>query len=111
MSKQPPDEIRARMESFRGFYLEELGRDSLRDAGCLQTVMVLPADFNERVRILGNMLAQMASKEIADDSLRMLAGKLSHAFSYLLNSHSWQSKTLFDFDLEEIKRKLGRLAR
>lgn len=72
-------------------------------------VCVLPKDFMERVSYIGNLLSQMTmdSKGIKDDQLRLVAGKLCQAVSYMLNSCSWRDGELHDFDYEELRRKLS----
>lgn len=105
------DEIRAAMENRRGLYPEQVTRDGLREAECWELVCVLPKDFDERIRYLGNTLVQMMTRTQVDDQLRATVGELCRALSYMLNSSSWRDGTLHEFDRDELKRKLGRFAR
>lgn len=97
------------MDNRRGVYPDQITREELRKAGCSEMVSVLPNDFNERISYLGNTLVQMLTRSPKDDRLRATVGKLTRALSYMLNSCSWREGELHDFDLEELRRKLGRL--
>jgi hypothetical protein len=99
------------MNARRGLYPDQLTREGLREANCSELVCVLPKDFDERVRYLGNTLVQMMTRMQVDDQLRMTVGQLCQALSYMLNSSSWRDGKLHDFDRDELKRKLGRFAR
>jgi hypothetical protein len=88
---------------------DQLTSESLRNAGCLDRVCLLPENFNERASYLGDVLVQMLTRAPKDDNLRAFVGKLTLSLSYMLNSTSWQEGELFDFDVAEIKRKLGSL--
>lgn len=105
------DEVRAAMEHRRGMCPDQLTRDGLREAGCSELVCVLPKDFDERIRYLGNTLVQMLTRTKVDDQLRATVGELCQALSYMLNSSSWRDGELHEFDRDELKRKLGRFAR
>lgn len=105
------EEIKDAMDNRRGMQLEELTKEALREAGCMDVVMAIPADFKERTSYFGNLLAQMTmdNKGVKDDRLRLVVGQLCQSLSYMMNSCSWQEGELHDFDLDEIRRKLGRL--
>lgn len=104
------EELKHSIENRLSVEPHELTEAVLREAGCFDRVCVLPAEFNERVSYLGDALVQMLCKAPKDDNLRATVGKLTMALSYLLNSCSWREGVLHDFDLDELKRKLGRLA-
>lgn len=103
------EEIKKSLETRRGFDPSRLTEELLKEAGCLSVVCVLPKDFMERVSYIGNLLSQMTmdSKGIKDDQLRLVAGKLCQAVSYMLNSCSWRDGELHDFDYEELRCKLS----
>ena len=84
----------------------EIDESSLVEAGCLNGVCVLSANYNERVSYLGDLLVQMVNRNPKDDVLRRTVGQLCRALSYTLNSTSWREDRMYDFDLDEIKRKL-----
>ncbi len=105
-------EIRASMKNHTGLHPSRLTSEALRQAGCWEVVCVLPQDYSERVRYLGNLLVQMTTgSKIEDDGLRFMVGRLTQSLSYILNSCSWASQALKPFDLDEVKRKLGRLVK
>ena len=104
------EQIKSRMDSHASFALDELTEAALREAGCLERVAVLPEQFNERVRCLGNLLVQMLTKTPEDGQLRGMVGTLAQSLSYMLNSASWRDGVLHDFDAHELKRKLQRFA-
>ena len=88
---------------------EDLTQSDLREAGCLERVCVLPAELNERLSYLANVLVQATTRHPNDDKLRMTVGTLCQAMTYLFNSASWREGELHDFDAEEIRRKLQRI--
>jgi hypothetical protein len=100
--------IKYAIENKRGLHPSAITEDGLKQAGCMEVVCAMPNDFMERVSFLGDMLSQMtmSSKGIKDDRLRLVAGHLCQAFSYMLNSCSWREGELHDFDYEELRRKL-----
>jgi len=104
-------DVKQAMQERRGLRLEELTREALQAAGCMDVVMAIPQDFMERVSYVGNLLAQMTmdSKGIKDDRLRLVVGRLCQALSYMMNSCSWREGQLHDFDYQEVTSKLGRL--
>lgn len=88
--------------------LHEVDTESLREAGCWDKILVLPEPLNERLTYLGDALVQSVKPK--DDKLRFVMGRLCQSLSYMLNSASWREGELHEFDLDEIKRKLGSLA-
>ncbi len=111
MSAVSAEEIRYAMDNRHGLNPAELTSDALSDAGCMDFVMPMPKEFKERVRHIGNLLAQMTtnSKCVKDENLGFVVRQLCQTLSYLLNSCSWQEGKLHDFDYEEIQAKLERL--
>lgn len=106
------DEIKGRMKQRASFALEELTEADLRQSGCQVRVFVVPEQFNERVRYLGDLLVQMLTRENAgDEKLRPVVGQIAQTLSYLLNSSSWADGTLHEFDRDEVRRKLQRISR
>ena len=103
------EDIKLALQSRRGIYPDQVTREALRDAGCLELLCAMPSDFNERVSYLGNTLTQMLTREPKDDRLRATVGTLCQALAYMLNSTSWQDGELHEFDLLELQRKLARL--
>lgn len=103
--------IKFAMENRTALPPDELSAADLREAGCMEKVCVLPEQFNERIRYVGNLLVQMLTKKPEDDDLRFVVGQVSQTLSYILNSTSWQDEKLHDFDLDEIRRKVGRLGK
>lgn len=102
--------IKSSLEEHHGIFPEGVTRKQLREAGCLETVAVLPKDFDARVQYLGNLLVQMLTRsaEIPDDRLRGATGTLAQSLSHLLNSTSWADRELHDFDLDELRRRVKR---
>ena len=106
-----PEEIASKIENRLGVYPDQITREDLRAAGCSELVCLLPNDFNERVRHLGNVLVQMLTRHQVDDGLRSTVGTISQALSYILNSTSWDRGELKDFDYDEVCRKLNRFTK
>jgi len=102
------EHIKLIMERRTSCLPSELSESALREAGCWERVAVLPESFSERASYLGDMLVQMLKPK--NSELRAVVGPITQALSYLLNSASWREGELHDFDLDEIKRKLSRLA-
>ena len=103
------EEIKNAMDGRRGVWPDEITREALREAGCLETVCVLPSDFRERMSYLANVLVQSISNQaVKDDRLRSTVGQLSQALCYMMNSCSWHEGELHDFDYAELQSKLGR---
>ena len=105
-----PEELKARINNRTTFNLSELSRELLRDADCWENVFVLPKSINERTSYLADGLVQMVVRQPKNDDLRYVAGKLTQALSYLMNSASWREDEMHDFDLNEIRCKLRRIA-
>ena len=101
-----PEELKSLMEERVGIPIESLTPALLREAGCMERVAVLPENYNDRIRYLGNLLVQMITSAKCDDRLKSRVGHLSQSMSYLLNSQSWSDGKLYDFDSDELKRKL-----
>ena len=102
------EEIKYALDNRRGLPPACLTEEALEQAGCLRTVCALPKDFKERASYLGNVLTQMTSgSNVKDERLRLVVSQLSQALSYMLNSTSWQDGELHDFDLLELRLKLG----
>ena len=102
------EDIRYAMQQKATVSPDEISGASLRDAGCLDRVCVLPEQFNERVRYLANVLVRMLTRKPEDDQLRATVGQLCQSLSYMMNSASWRDGELHDFDLLELQMKLGR---
>lgn len=100
--------IRYAIEHRTGVKPDELSSADLLAAGCWDHVYVLPDNYNDRVRNIGDVLVQMLTRKPADGRLRMVVGQLCQALSYMLNSTSWRDGELHDFDLDTLKQKLGR---
>lgn len=101
------EQIRYAMESRASVDPDEITKDELRAAGCLNRVCVVLDNFNERVSYLGGVLVQMlCGAKNYDYRLRSTVGKLCQSLSYILNSSSWKDGELYDFDLDELRRKL-----
>lgn len=105
------EQIKYSVENRSAVLPEQVTSAELRAAGYSERVCILPGDFNERASYLGDVLVQMLTRSPADDNLRATVGKLTMALSYMLNSCSWREGVLHDFDLDELKRKLGRLVK
>lgn len=103
------DEIKYAMENRLSLPPDQVDEASLRAAGCMGRVFLLPEPFNERASYMGDVLVQMVTRKPKDDDLRFVVGQLCQALSYTLNSTSWRDGKLHDFDLDEIRRKVGRL--
>ena len=103
------ESIRYALENRTAILPVEVDEKSLREAGCWDHVCVLPDQFDDRVRYLGDALVQSLTRSPKDDNLRLLVGTLCQSLSYVLNSTSWQDGELHDFDLDEIRRKLSSL--
>jgi hypothetical protein len=103
------NKIKYSLDRRRGLHPEDITEEALKQAGCMEVVCAMPKDFMERVSYLGDLLSQMTmdSNGIKDDRLRLVAGKLCQAVSYMLNSCSWRDGELHDFDYEELRRKLS----
>lgn len=105
------EDIKRSMKERASICPSELDSETLREAGCLERVFVLPNDFNERVSYLGDMLVQICCRYPKDDRLRFTTGRICQTLSYLLNSSSWKDGTLYEFDLAEIRRKINPLTK
>lgn len=103
------EEIKYAMENRIAIRPDQVSEASLLEAGCSDRVVVLPEQFNDRVRYLGDVLVQMCTRKPKDDKLRFAVGQLCQSLSYMLNSASWRDGELHDFDLDELRRKVGRL--
>ena len=102
------EEIRYSVEHRRTIEPEGITEENLRNAGCLERVAVLPKDYKERMSYLADLLVQSVnSQSVKDDRLRLMVGRLCHAYSYMLNSCSWHEGELHDFDYREIQSKLS----
>ena len=104
------DSIKASVERHYGLHPEKITAEALKKAGCMTTVVALPADSRERLAYLGNVLVQATGigSEIKGD-LRFVVGTICAALTYLFNSQSWRDGELHDFDRDEIRRKLKRI--
>lgn len=91
------------------FELQELTTSLLLEADCWERVLVVPNNFCDRTSYLADVLVQMVRKP-KNDNLRHVVGQLTQSLCYLLNSASWREDEMHDFDLNEIRRKLGRIA-
>ena len=109
--KMSPDDIKHAMEQRAGVLPEQLTSALLREAKCLERVCVLPEPANERASYLAHVLVQMLTTIPKDDELRATVGTICQALSYMTNSASWREGELFDFDREELRRKLERFSR
>jgi hypothetical protein len=104
------EEIKHAVENRIGVSPDEISEAMLREAGLQCRVYLLPESFNERATYMADVLVQMLGigSPIKGD-LRVVSGSLCQALSYLVNSASWCEGKLHDFDLDEIRRKVGRL--
>ena len=104
------EELKYAVEKRIGVPPDEITDAMLREAGLQGRVFVLPEKFNERASYMADVLVQMLGigSPIKGD-LRMASGTICQALSYLVNSASWRDGELHDFDLDEIRRKVGRL--
>ena len=91
------------------FELSQLNTKLLLEAECWERVLVVPNNFCDRTSYLADVLVQMVCRP-KDDDLRYVVGQLTQSLCYLLNSASWREDKMHDFDLNEIRRKLGRIA-
>jgi len=108
MDNEVVTSIKDALRSRNGVDCDNLTAEDLYDAGCVYFVAPLPKDFQKRVQYLGDLLAQMAlNHPVKDDQLRMVLRSIATAFSYLLNSTSYQEGTLRNFDAVEISQKLS----
>jgi hypothetical protein len=88
-------------------YLSDLTEELLDEAGCMRLVAPLPEDFDDRVRYLGDVLAQMCmNQKVKDDRLCMFLRSMASALSYLLNSSSYRDGELHDYDAAALAGKL-----
>lgn len=109
MEKLTEEELLRKLKDYSMAYPEELDADTLRSAGLVTGVMLLPSEFKERVQYLGNLFAQMCFKlQPGDARLKMELVTLATTLSYLLNSTSFIKGEYKDFDRAEIDRKLRR---
>lgn len=73
-------------------------------------MFLLPEGFNNRASYMADVLVQMLGMgSPVKGDLRLVSGVLCQTLSYLVNSKSWRDGELHDFDLEEIRRKVGRI--
>ena len=105
------EEIRYAMQKRVSISPDQLIGATLREAGCMDRVCVLPEQFDERVSYLADVLVQMVTRKPVDDKLRSTVGQLCQSLSYMMNSASWRDGELHDFDLLELKLKLGRFVK
>ncbi len=104
--------IKVSLESNQGMYLRQLTDEALEEAGCLYLVAVLPKDYDERIRYLGNILVQMImSKRKGDAALKMELNTVASTLSYLLNSTSSFEDEYKPYDKQEVDRRLRRATR
>lgn len=104
------EEIKYAIENRIGLPPDMVDSASLREAGCQERVFLLPEPFNERARYMANVLVQMlGTGSPVKGELRAVSGVLCQALSYLVNSTSWREGKIYDFDLQEVKRKVQRL--
>ncbi len=91
---------------------DQVDETSLMAAGCQSRVFLLPKKLDERMSYMANVLVQMfgIGSPVKDD-LKFVSSVLCQTLSYLVNSQSWRDGELHDFDLDEIKRKVGLLVR
>jgi hypothetical protein len=101
------ERIKENIRCRQGMYLSDLTPEALDEAECMYIVAPLPDDFNARTQYLGDLLAQMCmNHKVTDDRLRMFLRAIATAFSYLLNSSSYQDGKLHSFDATELANKL-----
>ncbi|MCA9265371.1 MAG: hypothetical protein KDA60_16035 [Planctomycetales bacterium] len=103
------EDIKYALEKRIGLPPGDLDAVSLREAGCMDRVCVLPENINERLSYLADVLVQAVTRQPKDDQLRFVVGRLCQSLSYVMNSASWRDGVLHDFDRAEVERKLGRL--
>ena len=104
------EELKSAVERRVGVSPDDINESMLRKAGLQVRVFLLPENFNERARYMADVLVQMLGigSSIKGD-LRLVSGTLCQALSYLVNSASWREGELQNYDLDEIRRKVGRL--
>lgn len=106
------EEIKLMVERRTGIDPGELSPEEMKKAECWDKVFLVPGDFNTRASYIADVLVQMlGGNKIKDVRLRMAVGTLCQALSYLMNSRSWWEGQLFDFDEDELRRKLTRISR
>ncbi len=97
------------MEKGSAVYLDQLSEELLIEAGLEYTVAVLPKDFKNRIKHIGNLLVQMCfNYKSTDCLLKLELNSITMALSYLLNSSSFDDDEYHAFDKAEIDRKLIR---
>ena len=104
------EELKRRVDGRTTFELSELSEDLLREADCWDRVLVVPNANSERVSYIADALVQMVTNIPKNDNLRYVVDQLTQSLCYLMNSASWREDELHDFDLAEIRSKLGRIA-
>lgn len=107
MTKMTPEAIREAMESNQGVWPESIDAETLKEAGCMYTVAIMPKDYHARLRYMGNLLVQMACSFKCEDSRISITLKLlTSTLSYLINSTSFDDCKYHAFDRQEIDRRM-----
>jgi len=104
------EEIKDAVKNRTSLPPDQVDEASLRAAGCQARVFLLPEGFNERASYMADVLVQMLGiGSPVKGNLRFTSGVICQALSYLVNSKSWRDGELHEFDIDEIRRKVGRL--
>lgn len=103
-------DIHYALKNHVGVYPDDVSTETLREAGCMDTLMPLPDRYEDRISHIGNLLAQMCNGVRGkDEKLIMDLRIISSSLSYLINSASFQDGQYFDFDQSVINTRLRRL--
>ena len=103
------EQLLTKVEKTTSVYLDEISEELLAEAGLASTVMVLPKDFGDRIKYIGDLFVQMCfGFKSKDTMLKLELTSIATALSYLLNSTSFIKDQYMDFDKTEINRKLQR---
>jgi len=105
------EELLAEIKKPSGIYLDRISQESLIEAGLCPYVALLPENFKDRLRYMGNLLVQISfncNTKLKNESLKIELTCITTALSYLLNSYSFEHDEYKNFDKEEIDRKLLR---
>ena len=111
MQQLTKEELLEKLKKHSAVYLGEISDELLRDAGLWECVALLPNDYRERLKHMGNLFAQMCFNVRCEDTqLKAELVRLATSLSYLLNSSSFISDEYKSFDRSELDRKLGRVS-
>lgn len=103
------DEIRAAIANRHSIAPEHVNAKDLVQCGCMPRVFLLHEDYQLRMSYLADVLVQSVTSQPKDVKLKLFTSTLAMSLSYLMNSASWREGELFEFDADEIRRKLARI--